>query len=71
MVTSRFLRGDNSSRMGRRMSPERTALEKKFMDKIRLGCVPGLAGVLSSGANVAVFIEVDGKGNPIPGGEPW
>jgi len=53
------------------MSPERTALEKQFIDKIRLGCVPGLAGALSSGANVAVFIEVDGKGNPIPGGEPW
>jgi len=38
------------------------------IDKTRLGFVLCVAGILSMGANTAVAGEVDGKGEPIPGG---
>ena len=39
------------------------------MKKIRLGLVFCMASVLLLGANTSFAGEVDGKGNPVPGGE--
>jgi len=44
-------------------------MKNKFIDKIRLGFVLCVVAILSMGMNVAIAGEVDGKGNPIPGGE--
>ena len=43
-------------------------MKNKSIEKKRLGLVLCVAGILSMGANAAVAGEVDGKGNPIPGG---
>jgi hypothetical protein len=40
-----------------------------FVGSWKLGSVLCIAGVLSMTASTAVAGEVDGKGNPIPGGE--
>ena len=39
------------------------------MKKIRLGLVVCVASVLCFGANAGFAGEVDGKGNPVPGGD--
>ena len=43
-------------------------MNKKAKDKTRAFCSLLLAGILAMGANTAVAGEVDGKGNPVPGG---
>lgn len=43
-------------------------MKNKLIDKTRLSCLLLVAGILSLGANVSVAGEVDGQGNPIPGG---
>ena len=43
-------------------------MKNKYANKIRVGFVLCAAGILGAGVNTAVAGEVDGKGNPIPGG---
>lgn len=44
-------------------------MKNKTKEKLRISHAWILAGILAMGMNVAVAGEVDGKGNPIPGGE--
>lgn len=44
-------------------------MKNRLIDKTRLGFVLCVVAILSMGTNIAVAGEVDGKGNPIPGGE--
>lgn len=43
-------------------------MKKKSLARIRVTSTLLLAGIFAMGANAAVAGEVDGKGNPIPGG---
>ena len=43
-------------------------MENKLKDKTPVSYVLLLSGILAIGANAAVAGEVNGKGNPIPGG---
>jgi len=43
-------------------------MKKKSADKTRATCTLLLAAIFAMGANATVAGEVDGKGNPIPGG---
>ncbi|MDH3379811.1 MAG: hypothetical protein OEQ39_23045 [Gammaproteobacteria bacterium] len=43
-------------------------MKNKFTDKTRVSYALLVSGILAISANAAVAGEVDGKGNPIPGG---
>ena len=43
-------------------------MKNNFTDKTRVSYALLVSGILAIGANAAVAGEVDGKGNPIPGG---
>jgi len=43
-------------------------MKNKFTDKTGVGYALLVSGILAIGANTAVAGEVNGKGNPIPGG---
>ena len=44
-------------------------MRRKSTNRSDIACALIAAGILSLGANVAIAGEVDGKGNPVPGGE--
>ena len=55
----------NTLRLNRQ---EGQKMKNKFIEKKQPVLVLCVAGILSMGASTAVAGEVDGKGNPIPGG---